>query len=165
MWRSGRLYHESGFTLLEIMVVVVLIGILATFAVLALGDGGRRERLRDTANTVCMLTSLAAQEAVLTSRPIMLTFAEGQYFLQEYRDSSWQTREHDPLFKVRSLPAGAQIWIGVGGREVRANEAFQLATFLPDGSDERLSVEFRDEYSSTTIRLSPEADEYVVRTP
>jgi type II secretory pathway pseudopilin PulG len=144
------------------MVVVILIGILATFAVLALGDGGRRERLRDTANTVRLLTSLAAQEAVLGSRPIALVFAAQQYALQEYRDARWQTRIGDPLFKARTLPAGINAWIPARGRLTRAEEAQPPAMFLPDGSEERVAIEFRDDYATTRVTLSPTPDDYVV---
>jgi general secretion pathway protein H len=145
------------------MVVVMLIGILATFAVLTLGDGGRRERLNELANTVRLLTSLAAQESVLTGRPIALMFFQDQYFLQEYRDAVWQTRENDPLFRIRALPPGIEARIGVSKSEA-IDAPSQPATFLPDGGEERLLIEFRDEHTATRITLVPESDDYIVHS-
>ena len=149
-----------GFTLIELMIVVVVISILATMAALALGDGGRRERLRDTAHTVQLLSALGAQEAVLRSRPIALVVSSDSYYLAEYRDAKWQLREGDPLFRIRSLPAGFVITIAASTGAHRADTETP-AVFLPDGTAELLPLDFSDRYASNTVQLRPEADVYV----
>ena len=54
-----------GFTLLEIMVVMVLIGILSSLAVLSIG-GGPRDRLAEEGRRLAALVELHQQEAILT---------------------------------------------------------------------------------------------------
>ena len=51
-----------GFTLLEIMVVLVLVGIITSFALLSVG-GGPRERLAEEARRLAALVELHQQEA------------------------------------------------------------------------------------------------------
>lgn len=156
-------HRATGFTLLEVMVVVVVIGVLASFVRLAIGDGGRASRLRDTARLVQQLTTVAAQEAVLSSRPIALVVTGNQFQLQELRDGDWHARDTDALFRVRNLPAGVELVIAAPGRD--AFEALSMASpaiFFPDGTAETLAMELRDPGVSARVRLAPEADGYRV---
>jgi type II secretion system protein H len=155
---------KNGFTLIEVMVVVVLIGILATFIRLALGDGGRATRLRDTAKVMQQLTTMAAQEAVFTSRPIALVFTGDQYALQELRDGTWQLRPQDALFRARAVPAGVEVRVESPGRDApQALSARAPAIFFPDGSAEILRIELRDTLSAARALLTPDAAGYVVK--
>jgi type II secretion system protein H len=151
----------TGFTLLEVMVVVVLIGVLASYVRLAIGDGGRTARLRDTARLLQQLTALAAQEAVLMSRPIALVVTGNQYQLQELRDGEWAERPDDPLFRARTLPDGVEMRVvslphGVPDAPSEAAPAI----FFPDGTAEAMGIELRDPGVTATVALEPQPEGY-----
>lgn len=67
-----------GFTLLEIMVVLVLVGIITSFALLSVG-GNPRERLAEEARRLAALVELHQQEAILSGETRGIQFARTGY--------------------------------------------------------------------------------------
>ena len=67
-----------GFTLIEIMVVMVLIGIIASFAVLSVG-GGPRDRLAEEARRLAALVELHQQVAILSGEIRGIQFGRTGY--------------------------------------------------------------------------------------
>ena len=61
--RAGR--PQRGFTLLELLVVMVLIGIVVSLAALAIGDGGER-KMRSEAERLAATLQLARDELLIT---------------------------------------------------------------------------------------------------
>ena len=59
--------EARGFTLLELMVVVIIIGLITTLAVISLGDNAA-QRLDKEAYRFASLIRLAADEAVLQGK-------------------------------------------------------------------------------------------------
>jgi general secretion pathway protein H len=149
-----------GFTLIELLVVVFVIGVLVTLSTLAVGDGGRRERLQATAHTVQLLTELGAQEAVLRSRPIALVLESERYYLAEYREQKWLPREDDPIYQIRTLPDGFEI-VATDPKGQHAVNSRAPAVFLPDGSAELLPLTLRDRYTPNVAQLAIQGDSYV----
>jgi prepilin-type N-terminal cleavage/methylation domain-containing protein len=145
-----------GFTLLELLVVVLIIGVLAGFAVLAFGDGGRGRQLTAGAELVRSLGELGMQEAVLSGRPMGLAATRDRYTLVEYRSGRWQQRPGDALFRLRSLPAGMHFEM----TGLAATNRAPVAVFLPDGAAELTPLAVLDDASGHAARLVPAARHY-----
>jgi general secretion pathway protein H len=101
--------RSRGFTLLELLVVLVMIGIIVGVMVLSLGDGGRGDRIRQEGRRFATLCNLLSQEAVLnaTEYGILLT-PEGYRFLR-FVEGEWQQVDDDTLLVERSLPAEMEL--------------------------------------------------------
>ena len=60
----GMRNRDQGFTLIEILVVVLIIGITLGFALLAFGDFGRQRQIITAAETFVNYVTLVEQQAL-----------------------------------------------------------------------------------------------------
>jgi general secretion pathway protein H len=99
----------TGFTLLEVMVVLVLIGIIFSFAMLSLGgDDVARLMERETRRLVILL-DMAGEEAVIRGEDLAVHFTDTGYAFMVLRQNNWTDLTDDPLLKPRVLPAGIEL--------------------------------------------------------
>jgi len=107
--------RSAGFTLLELMVVLVIIGIILTFAVLSLGGDDIGELMEQETQRMVTLLDLASDEAVLRGEELAVLFSEDGYeFLVLYEDL-WQKTEEDGLLKAYTLPADIELRLEIEG--------------------------------------------------
>jgi general secretion pathway protein H len=119
--------RQHGFTLLELMVVVVLIGIILTFVVGSVGDGGRGDRIKREAQRLTSLVELVGEEAVLKSALIGLRFTEHGYEFMRYSDPQWQRVEDDGLLKPREIDTTIVMQLQVDGFGVALDDSVLVA--------------------------------------
>jgi len=96
---AARRLHEAsrGFTLIEILVVVVIVAVLAgTVAVSLLGSGGERQ-LERTAERLRALVAYACERAELSGREIGLDLTTSGYAFREHEGSEWRRHASDEL--------------------------------------------------------------------
>jgi len=126
-------YHPGrrcrGFTLLELLVVLVMIGIILTFAMLSIGDGGRQDRLEQEARRLQALFSLASEEAVLRSLELGVVLQRQGYRFVGYDGEAWQPLAGDSLFREHALPEAMELKLFIDGLPV------ELAALPEEGAD------------------------------
>lgn len=118
---------ERGFTLLELMVVVIIVGVITTLAVLSLGDSVAR-RLDEEAYRFASLIRLANDEAVLQSHEIGLEIKREGYAFHQYDDqlSQWLPMTGNPVYRERKLTKGMTLDLRLEDQDM----------VLPDLNDE-----------------------------
>jgi general secretion pathway protein H len=101
--------QSAGFTLLELLVVLVILGVVSSLVVLTVTPDARREAENEAARLQLVL-ELAAQEAHTTGRPIAWV-AEGQgyRFMQADLERRWQAVTGDEYLRPRRLAEGMRI--------------------------------------------------------
>lgn len=83
------LRRSSGFTLIEVLVVMVLIGVMVSLVHLTAGDSPARQA-RDEAGTLIQVLQALREQAVLEGREFGVHIEERGYRVMALKVSDWQ---------------------------------------------------------------------------
>jgi general secretion pathway protein H len=100
--------RSKGFTLVEILVVVVIMAIVISLAVLSIGTTGRDTQLDEESRRIEGLVGLLHERALLEGRDFGLRIEPAAYEFVVYdshRDR-WTTLDQEHEFRHRDLPKG-----------------------------------------------------------
>ena len=131
--RRGR-PQAAGFTLIEVLVVVVLIGVLSAVALLSVGAVGRKDPLEDEARRLHALLLFAGEEALMQGRDLGLRLEPAGYRFLSYDPEAflWEDLSGDDLYKPRELPEDVYMELFLEEKEVVLDTA---RTRAPPGTE------------------------------
>ena len=126
--RSAR--AQPGFTLLEILVVIVIIGVMVSMATLSIGVLGADREVKEEAERFWAVLRQAREEAELQAIDVAIFVGQTDYeFLRfDTRRNEWTPIVEDKLYAQRTLPEGLRFRLWLENREI------VLKPGLPDRS-------------------------------
>ena len=108
-----------GFTLIELMVVILIAGMLITFASLSVNNSSDKQ-LETEAKRFVSLVKFAANEAIMNSREIILKVEEQKYSFAApgANGELVDIGEDDTVFRARELPEHMHISGEINGERM-----------------------------------------------
>jgi general secretion pathway protein H len=100
--------RSKGFTLVEILVVVVIMAIVISLAVLSIGTTGRDAQLDEESRRIEGLVGLLHERALLEGRDFGMRIEPAAYEFVVYdsRRDRWTALDQEHEFRRRDLPKG-----------------------------------------------------------
>jgi len=103
---------NRGFTLIEIMIVLVIIGITFGFALIAFGDFGESRRLLFSIEQLVNSLRVAQQQAILETSTFGLQIDNTRFqILQFQSNTAWKPVSNKGIFKVNYFPKNTVIFL------------------------------------------------------
>jgi general secretion pathway protein H len=119
---SLHLSYQRGFSLLELLVVIVIISILFTFTTLAIRGTSPEELIQTEAQRLDRLIQLALEEAILKGAEYGVEFKPDSYRFLLFFENRWQPLENDRLLRQRQLPENMEFELEIEQIEVLVEE-------------------------------------------
>ena len=114
---------SKGFTLMELLVVIVIMAILFTFTTLAIRGTSPEELLQTEAQRLDRLLQLAMEEAILRGMEHGLEFKPNSYRFLLFAENRWQPLETDRLLRERELPENMEFELEIEQIDVLMEDA------------------------------------------
>jgi general secretion pathway protein H len=115
-----RCKPPRGFTLIEILIVVVIIGVISAGVLLSVNLTGRDHDLEKESERLLTLVNYAREQAELQTREYGVIFHDDGYQFVAYdvRRGLWREVYEDEILRLRKLPSGLDVRLIVDARPV-----------------------------------------------
>lgn len=133
--------RTHGFTLIEILVAVLIIGIVMSVAVLSLSLAGDDREVRKEARRLTSLIEVAQTDAMMQGREFGIEFMSGAYRFVEFDvdNNRWVEPLGDDSLKLWQLPEDYEITLFVDDKEILLDPEPKTLT----DDDRQLQVDYQ----------------------
>jgi general secretion pathway protein H len=112
--------HSKGFTLVEILIVMLIITVVISLTVLSVTSTGRDGQLDEESRRIEGLVGLLHERALLEGRDfgLLIEPAAYQFVVYDTRRSLWTTLDQESEFRHRDLPKGISFQLQLDSQTV-----------------------------------------------
>jgi type II secretion system protein H len=136
--------RSSGFTLVEIMVVVVIIGVISATVLLSVNLTGRDRDLEKESDRLLALVNYTREQAEMQTRDYGIVMHDDGYQFVAYdtRRGLWREVYEDEALHLRMLPGGLDFKLIVDARPVVLQSTGEIKQ--PDLKDKKKAKSLAD---------------------
>jgi general secretion pathway protein H len=118
--RSAARARSSGFTLVEIMIVVFIIGLITAAAIITFGGESRDTELDREGERLSALFDYVREQAELQTRDygFRVNNVGYSFVVFDVLQNQWRTADEDDALRQREFPEGLEPQVVVDGRRI-----------------------------------------------
>jgi general secretion pathway protein H len=118
--------NQAGFSLLELLIVVAIIGLLAGAITLSIGALGNDRELEEETNRLRSFIDLLHEESLMQTRDygVMFTATGYRFYVYDYQQLIWVEPQTDRLLRQHALRPQLSLSLVLDGRDVPLEREF-----------------------------------------
>lgn len=154
--------QQRGFTLIEILVVVVIVATVVSIALLSVGVIGEDNELDKERRRLATLIEMAQDDATMQGREFGVELMRSSYRFVEFDPLTrqWAVVPGDELYRLRFLPEGVEFALYIDDKLIPLEEDPKA---LQDDSDDMISSGVRPYLPHLFVFASGESSAYEIR--
>jgi len=154
--------QQRGFTLIEIMVVVVIVATIVSIALLSVGVVGEDNELDKERRRFATLIEMAQDDATMQGREFGVELMRSSYRFVEFDPLTrqWAEVPGDELYRLRFLPEGVEFALYIDEKLIPLEEDPQV---LEDDSDSMITSGTKPYLPHLFVFASGESSVYEIR--
>lgn len=151
-----RVSRQTGFTLMEVLLVVLIMGLAASAVTFTTGGADKQQALERVARQFMASTELVLDETVLSGYFIGIVIEKDSYKFVVYDEGKWKPLQQDRLLAEREMEFGVQMHLVLDGLPLSQDDEEQESWF-----DEPLiepSAEDKKKFPEPQVMLFPSGE-------
>ena len=135
--KQHRFYlgQQSGFTLLELLVVVVIVAILFTYTTLAIRSNSPEDFIKEEAFRLERLIQLALEESILRGEEYGIEIYLDGYRFLHLTENQWQPLAEDKILRERELPLEMELEMRIEETDIEIGKTTAVKKYMSETSD------------------------------
>lgn len=147
--------RQAGFTLIEMMVVLIIIGIVISTIVISIKTDDIGEHMKIEMNRLQALVRLAREEAILQGQVMALAVGEKSYRfdVKDIEKDTWSAMQDDQVFRERNLVPGTHFVLVIDDVKNEKRDKFKLEL-----SEDRKQPEQQQDDDYKRVQIDPSGE-------
>ncbi|MBE7216761.1 type II secretion system minor pseudopilin GspH [Shewanella benthica] len=149
--------RQQGFTLMEVLLVVLLMGLAASAVTMTMGGADGKKELERTALQFMTATEMVLDETVLSGHFIGIVIEKTSYKYVFYDEGKWKSLDRDRILAERQMKDGVEISLVLDGLPLVQEDEEQDSWFDEPFIDEKTEAE-KKKFPEPQILLFPSGE-------
>ncbi|MCJ8302027.1 type II secretion system minor pseudopilin GspH [Shewanella sp.] len=152
-----KLLRQQGFTLMEVLLVVLLMGLAASAVTMTMSGADGKKELERTALQFMTATEMVLDETVLSGHFIGIVIEKTSYKYVFYDEGKWKSLDRDRILAERQMKDGVEISLVLDGLPLVQEDEEQDSWFDEPFIDEKTEEE-KKKFPEPQILLFPSGE-------